>query len=64
MCLSKLYAVEGDESKPLLENITSIHKENGQLKFKTLFGEEEIYEGELISIDFNESKVFIKRNNK
>ena len=56
MCLAKLYPL-GDDKKPVLENVTQITIEDGQIQVETLFGEKQVFQGKIRRINFAESKV-------
>ena len=55
MCLAKLY-LPGAQ-KPVLENVTQITIEDGQLSVETLFGEKQIFKDKIHLINFMESRV-------
>lgn len=61
MCLGKLF----DETQkiPLMENVTSFTKENGQIIFTSIFGEQQSIVGEIKQVDFSNSKIIIKQAN-
>ena len=56
MCLAKLYP-PGDDKKTVLENVTQITIEDGQIQVETLFGEKQVFQGKIRRINFAESKV-------
>ena len=55
MCLAKLY-LPGAQ-KPVMENVTQITIEDGQISVETLFGERQIFTDKVHLINFTESKV-------
>ena len=55
MCLAKLY-LPGAQ-KPVMENVTQITIEDGQLSVETLFGERQIFKDKIHLINFMESRV-------
>jgi predicted RNA-binding protein len=55
MCLAKLY-LPGAQ-KPVMENVTQITIENGQISVETLFGEKQIFEDRIHLINFTDSRV-------
>ena len=55
MCLAKLY-LPGAQ-KPVMENVTQITIENGQIGVETLFGEKQIFKDKIHLINFTESRV-------
>jgi len=56
MCLAKLYP-PGNDKKPILENVTQIIIEDGQVQVETLFGEKQVFQGKIRRINFADSKV-------
>ena len=60
MCLAKLYQA-GDNKAPVLENVTLIKIENGQVQVETLFGEKQVFPGKLSWINFAESSVQLEK---
>jgi predicted RNA-binding protein len=55
MCLAKLY-LPGAQ-KPVMENVTQITIEDGQISVETLFGERQIFKDRIHLINFTESRV-------
>jgi predicted RNA-binding protein len=55
MCLAKIY-LPGAQ-KPVMENVTQITIEDGQISVETLFGETQIFKDRIHLINFTESKV-------
>ncbi|MPW27154.1 CooT family nickel-binding protein [Alkalibaculum sp. M08DMB] len=60
MCLGKVFMANDQQLSPIMDNVTSITTENGQLILTSLLGEKKSVEGKLIEIDFNKSKVIIE----
>ena len=60
MCLAKLYEA-GDSKTPVLENVTQLKIENGQVQVETLFGEKKVFPGKINWINFAESKIQIDK---
>ncbi len=55
MCLAKLYPPGAP--KPVMENVTQITIENGKIIVETLFGEQQVFEDTIHTINFTESRV-------
>jgi predicted RNA-binding protein len=55
MCLAKIY-LPGAQ-KPVMENVTQITIEDGQISVETLFGETQIFKDRIHLINFTESRV-------
>jgi predicted RNA-binding protein len=55
MCLAKLYPPGAQQ--PVMENITQITIDNGKIIVNTLFGEQRIFEENIQSINFTDSRV-------
>ncbi len=55
MCLAKLYPAGSKE--PVMENITQITVENGKVIVNTLFGEQRVFEENIQTINFTDSRV-------
>ncbi len=60
MCLAKLY-LPGAQ-KPVMENVTQITIEDGQISVETLFGERQIFKDRIHLINFTESRVQLVKN--
>jgi predicted RNA-binding protein len=57
--LAKIYTSD-DDKKPVVENVTEIVLEDGQVQVETLFGEKNIFRGRVTQINFTDSKVSLK----
>jgi predicted RNA-binding protein len=55
MCLAKIYLP--GEQQPVMENITQITLENGKVIVNTLFGEQKVFEDQIQTISFTDSKI-------
>jgi predicted RNA-binding protein len=61
MCLAKAYFGSGGESKPLMEDITSIKSQGGKLLVTSLFGEQQEIEATIKEIDFKNSNIILEK---
>jgi predicted RNA-binding protein len=60
MCMAKLYeAKEGD--KPIVEDIARLTITDGRVEVETLFGEEKVFQGKVLRIDFLKSQIQFER---
>jgi len=58
MCLAKAYMqTQGDA--PIMEDIGHLEMNGDQIRLTTMFGEEKTVAGQLLEIDFENSKVLI-----
>ena len=55
MCLAKLYPPGGQA--PIMEDITQITIENGKIVVTNLFGEQKVFEDNIQTISFTDSRV-------
>ena len=55
MCLAKLYPPGAQQ--PVMENITQITVENGKIIVNTLFGEQQVFEDKIQTINFTDSRI-------
>jgi predicted RNA-binding protein len=55
MCLAKLYPPGAHQ--PVMDNVTQITIENGKVIVETLFGEKQVFEDRIQTINFAESRV-------
>ncbi len=55
MCLAKVYPPGAQ--KPAIENVVQITIENGKIIVETLFGEQQVFEDTIHTINFTESRV-------
>lgn len=63
MCLAKaFYDSDKNQSIPIMEEIQDITVHDGEIILTSLFGETESLRGELMKVDFDKSKIIIKRN--
>jgi predicted RNA-binding protein len=59
MCQTTAYVIEGDTEVLLLQDVISVHPENGTLRMINLFGEEKIVPGRIKQIDLLAHKILI-----
>ena len=59
MCLAKIYRDEDREENLLMESVTFLKQEEGELTMTSLFGEEKKISGTIRSINFNGSIVTV-----
>ena len=59
MCLAKVY-LNGDESTPAVQSVTSLQQGAEGITVTTLFNEVLTFEGKLTSIDFTDSVIKIE----
>ncbi len=60
MCEVKVFKKTEDEETLLLKDVYLIEEEEDGLRFETIFGEQKIYEAEIVSVSFSENKVVIR----
>ncbi len=60
MCLSKVYVDRNGKRELLAEEIASVEFKGGNLRFKTLFGEEKEVEASIRRIDFMTHSIFLE----
>jgi predicted RNA-binding protein len=60
MCEVKVYKREGGEDVLLLKDVYLIEEETDGLRFETIFGDQKVFEAEIISLSLTENKVIIK----
>jgi len=58
MCLAKIYP-PGEDKQPVLENVTHISIEDNRISVETLFGEKQVFQGKIKTINFTDSKVHL-----
>ena len=63
MCLAKAYLNEwGDE--PVLQDIAHMRLHGGRVELMSLLGEEKVIQGEVIEVDFANSKILLDEHPK
>ena len=60
MCEVKVFRKSKDEETLLLKDVYLIEEENDGLRFETIFGEEKVYEAEIVSVSLTDNKVVIR----
>jgi predicted RNA-binding protein len=60
MCEVKVFKKAKDEETLLLRDVYLIEEEKDGLRFETIFGEQKIYEAEIVSVSLSENKVVIR----
>lgn len=62
MCLAKTYLQRDGESELLLEDVALVEVDGGVLRFSTLFGEKREVEGVILSVDFQNGSVLVRKS--
>ncbi len=59
MCLASAYS-NSNKDTAIMENISSMEIDGKNIKIETMFGEERFISGNLLKIDFEDSRVIIE----
>ena len=63
MCLAKAYLNEwGDE--PVLQDIAHMRLHGDRVELRSLLGEEKVIQGEVMEVDFANSKILLNEHHK
>ncbi len=60
MCEVKVFKKTNGDETLLLKDVYLIEEEQDGLRFETIFGEQKVYEAEIVSVSLSENKVVIR----
>lgn len=67
MCLAKAYVradadpAAASAGSPLMENVTQVNVDGDQVRLRSLFGDTEVLQGRIVSVDFAEGRLVLER---